>query len=278
MFSRKMAIIAGLILLIAVNAIVLSVTAKHRQSISGFEKVAIFITAPFQEAFHWGVEGFRDLWRQYFFLVFTARENQSLKAELRTTLQENRRRLEAELANARLRKLLDFQEAVSHEMIAAEVVGKDPSPWFKALIVDKGASHGIRKGLPVVTPEGIVGQVIQTTPGHSKIMLIIDQNSAVDALIQRTRTRGIIEGEPGGGFNFRYVLRKEDVKVGDVVVSSGLDGVFPKGFDLGQVSGVVRPLSGMFQEVSVLPAVDFNKLEEVLILLSPPHREFMGFR
>jgi len=270
-----MAIIAGVILLIAVNLIVFSITAKYRQSLSGIEKTAVFITAPFQDAFHFTVTQLQQIWRHYFFLVFAAKENASLKKALQEALEENRRHAEIEQENLRLRRLLDFQETVSHPRVTAEVVGKDPSPWFKTIIINKGAMHGIRKGLPVVTPDGIAGQVIESTPRYSKVMLTIDQNSAVDALVQRTRARGILEGEPGGGFNFRYVLRKEDVKVGDRVISSGLDGVFPKGFDLGHITGVVRPLSGMFQEVTVIPSVDFNKLEEVCILLKSPQPELL---
>ncbi len=269
-----MAIIAGVVFLIAVNVIILSVTAKHGDSVSGIESTALFIVSPLQNVFHRSVEWADTLWRRYFFLVFVAKENERLKEALRTANEERRRLLEIELANARLRRLLDFKKKVPYTTIAAEVVGKDPSPWFKTVVVDKGAVHGVRKSLPVVTPEGIAGQVIATTPTHAKVLLIIDQNSAVDALIQRTRTRGIIEGEPGGGFNFKYVLRKEDVRVGDRVVSSGLDGVFPKGFDLGRVSGVVRPVAGMFQHVTVLPSVDFERLEEVLIILNPSRRGF----
>jgi len=275
MLSRKMAIIAGVVFLFAVNVIVLSVMAKHRQPVSGIERAALFITAPIQTAFHHVVKWTNNLWRQYFFLVFTAKENENLKEVLKLALEKNRWHTEIESSNARLRKLLDFQEATSYKMIAAEVVGKDPSPWFKTIVVNKGAAKGVLKGLPVVTPEGIVGQVIESASGYSKVMLIIDQNSAVDALIQRTRARGIIQGESGGGFNFKYVLRKEDVRVEDRVVSSGLDGVFPKGFDLGHVSGVVRPMAGMFQVVTVLPSVDFDKLEEVFIILNPSDWESM---
>jgi len=275
MLSRKMAIVAGVVLLIAVNVIVLSVMAKHRQPVSVIERAALFITAPIQTAFHHAVKWTKNLWRQYFILVFTAKENEDLKEALKLALEKNRRHTEIELSNARLRKLLDFKEKTSYKMIAAEVVGKDPSPWFKTIVVNKGAAHSVLKGLPVVTPDGIAGQVIESASLYSKVMLIIDQNSAVDALIQRTRARGIIQGESGGGFNLKYVLRKEDVRVEDSVVSSGLDGVFPKGFDLGHVSGVVRPMAGMFQVVTVLPSVDFDKLEEVFIILNPSDWESM---
>ncbi len=273
-----MAIIAGAVLLIAVNMIVISVMVKYGEPESGIEKTALYISAPFQNAFHYVVNGSKNLWRHYFFLVFAARENEQLKKTLQAVRETNRRLAEIELANIRLRRLLEFRETVPYATISAEVVGRDPSHWFKTIVVNKGTGQGVRKGLPVVTPEGIVGQVIECTPGYSKILLAIDQKSAVDAMIQRTRTRGIVEGDPGGGFNFKYVLRKEDVRVGDRVISSGLDGVFPKGFDLGSVSGVVRPTAGMFQVVTVLPSVDFERLEEVLMISNPPAHAFMENR
>jgi len=120
-----------------------------------------------------------------------------------------------------------------------------------------------------VVPKGIAGQVTDVSANYSKVLLIIDHNSAVDALVQNDRARGIIQGDAAGQCLFKYVLRKHDIKIGDIVVSSGLDGVFPKGLAVGYVSAVVKPKSGIFQEVTVIPYVDFEKLEEVLIVLNP---------
>jgi rod shape-determining protein MreC len=126
----------------------------------------------------------------------------------------------------------------------------------------------------VGVPEGVAGQVTDTSAQYAKVMLIIDRNSAVDAFVQRTRARGIIKGESTSSCVFQYALRKDEVRVGDKIVASGLDGVFPKGMPIGEVSGVVRRAAGIFQEVTVTPHVDFEKLEEVLVILIPPINPF----
>ena len=126
--------------------------------------------------------------------------------------------------------------------------------------------------MPVVIPEGIAGLVTDVARNYAKILLVIDQNNAVDALIQRTRARGIIKGEPSGRLMLQYVLRKHEIQVGDVVISSGLDGVFPKGIRIGFVREVNKPDSGIFQQLAVTPYADFEKLEEVLVVLDPPEQ------
>ena len=267
-------VIVGIIILIAVNVTVISIFSKRRYSSPRPGKIALFIVSPFQGAVTTTLRFVRDVWSHYFFLVSAARENDHLKRKLSLEIQNNKQNAEVELSNARLRKLLNFQRNVTDRVLAAEVIGKDPSPWFKTVIIDKGGTDGIVKGLPVVLPKGIAGQIIEVSARHSKVLLITDPNSAVDALVQRTRSRGLIKGSSGGRCLFQYVLRKHEIRVGDTVVSSGLDGVYPKGIQIGNVSGVVRRNAGIFQEVTVTPNVDFEKLEEVLIILNPSRSGF----
>ena len=153
-------------------------------------------------------------------------------------------------------------------MLAAEVIGKDPSSWFKTIIIDKGSTDGVGRGDPVVVPEGIAGQIMEVAENYSKVLLIIDRNSAVDSLVQRTRARGVIKGESIRQCTLEYVLQKNEVKAGDTIVSSGLDGVYPKGLRVGEVSEVNTGSSGIFKEVIVNPYVDFEKLEEVLVIVN----------
>ena len=267
-------VIVGIIILIAVNVTVISIFSKRRYSSPRPGKIALFIVSPFQDAVTTTLRFVRGVWSHYFFLVSAARENDHLKRKLSLEIQRNKQNAEVELSNARLRKLLNFQRNVTDRVLAAEVIGKDPSPWFKTVIIDKGGTDGIVKGLPVVLPKGVAGQIIEVSARHSKVLLIIDPNSAVDALVQRTRSRGLVKGSSGGRCMFQYVLRKHEIRVGDIVVSSGLDGVYPKGIQIGNVSGVVRRNAGIFQEVAVTPNVDFEKLEEVLIILNPTRSGF----
>jgi rod shape-determining protein MreC len=273
MFSKRTAIIVSIVLVIAVNIVVISIAAKKPHYFSGLRGPALFIISPFHKVAN-GVTGFlTQVWSNYFFLVSASEENEKLKRALDEALEKNRSMAEIESSNIRLKSILNLQQTAKFKLLTAQVIGQGHSPWFRSIIVDKGFESGVRKGLPVIVPSGVVGQIIETNRGSSKILLITDQNSAIDAIVQRTRARGIIEGEPGGGFNFKYVLRKEDVIAGDTVVSSGLDGVFPKGLTIGWVSGVVKPISGVFQDVSVLPLMGLDKLEEVAIILNPPKNE-----
>jgi rod shape-determining protein MreC len=275
MFSKKMVMIVGVIVLIAVNIILLSVSNRRYQSY-GPGRIAISLIAPLQEVVSRSIRFVKDIWVHYFFLVETAKENDNYKKLLSHAVERNNMYKELKLSNSRLRSLLDFQKTITNKIIAAEVIGKDPSPWFKTIMINKGKDDGVKKGSAVVIPEGIVGQVAEVSLHNSKVLLIIDPNSAVDALVQRSRARGIIKGGFSDQCVFKYVLRKKGVAVGDTVVSSGLDGVFLKGFRVGQVSGVVKPNSGIFQEVTVTPCVDFEKLEEVLIVLNPEKHNFQS--
>ena len=275
MFSKKLVLIIGVIVLIAVNIIVLSVNSRRYTSF-GLERVAISFVSPFQELVTRAIRFTKDIWQQYFALVTVARENQILRSELNQASEKSNLWHETELANARLRNLLDFQKNIAEQIVAAEVIGKDPSAWFKTVIIDKGKADGLTRGLPVVMPQGIAGQVIETANHYSKVMLIIDRNSAVDALVQRTRARGIIKGESTDQCRLDYVLRKKDVRIGDIIVSSGSDGVYPKGLRIGRVSEVIEHDADIFHEVFITPFVDFEKLEEVLVVIDVPKNNFMS--
>ncbi|MFC1798764.1 rod shape-determining protein MreC [Thermodesulfobacteriota bacterium] len=275
MFSKKTVAIVGVVILIAISIIVLSISSRKQPTSYGIGQVAIPLVAPFQKAVTRSIRFVRDVWSHYFYLVSVARENEELKQDFHRAIEKNNQLNEVELSNTRLRNLLNFQKTVAIRVIAAEVIAIDPSPWYKTIIIDKGKSEGIEAGLPVVVAEGIVGQVIEASQGNAKVLLVIDRNSAVDALIQRTRARGIVKGESEEQCQLNYVLRKYDINVGDTVVSSGLDGVFPKGLRVGRVSSVIKPNSGIFQGVVVTPYVDFEKLEEVLIIMDRLEYEYV---
>jgi rod shape-determining protein MreC len=268
MFSKKVLMIVGVIVIFAISLTLLTVPNRPYDSSAGSGNVAIGIVAPFQKATTWVAQSLKDIWRNYFNLISVAKENRELKRSLGQAIEKNRRTAEIVLANDRLRALLNFKEKSTYQVIAAEVVGKDPSPWFKTVMIDKGKKDGVKKAMPVVLADGIVGQVVDVSDHYAKVLLVIDQNSAVDALVQRSRARGVIKGIMGGKCVFQYALRKDDISVGDIIVSSGLDGVFPKGLSIGQVAEVVRRNAGIFQEVFVAPFVDFEKLEEVLVVLT----------
>jgi len=271
MFSKKTALIFAGILLITVNIIFLTITIRRPASF-GLGRVMIAFAAPFQDLTSRAVKGVRETWRNYFSLVSVAEENQRLKQLLGKAAEDGILQRELDLENIRLRDLLAFQRSLPNPAIAARIIAKDPSAWFNTVIIDKGAADGLHKGLPAVTSRGIAGQVVEVSAHQSKLMLIIDRNSAVDALVQRTRSRGIVKGAARDECYLDYVMHEDDMRVGDDVVASGFDGVYPKGLLIGTVAAINFQGSDFFKEVRVTPSVDFDTLEEVLVILKPTPR------
>jgi len=265
--ARKF-IIPILIFLLALSLI--SANLHSRENMSFFESLVVGITSPVQKAV-WGIiGGVGSVWRGYFYLVGLEKENQALKRELQELkLQMNRYR-EADLANERLRALLNFKKSIATPLLPAQVVAFDPSGWFQTILIDKGRNDGVVQDMAVVSAEGLVGRIIGVGSHHAKVLLILDGNSAVDGYIQRSRARGVLVGLGLELCLLKYVQRNEDVQVGDQVISSGMGGVFPKGLHVGTVQEVVRGSSGLFQRVEVKPGVNFSRLEEVLVVIQPP--------
>ncbi|OFZ76808.1 MAG: rod shape-determining protein MreC [Bdellovibrionales bacterium RIFOXYD1_FULL_44_7] len=235
------------------------------------DRVILTITAPIQKLISWSLDQLASGFQNYIYLWHTRRDNLSL-------LEENRRLLnliaslrETQFENSRLRKLLQFQENFHLETVVARVVAKDVSTEFRAIRINRGEASGIKKNMAVMTNEGVVGRVLRTTKTTADVVTILDLQSAVDAIIERSRARGVMEGMTDEVCQLRFVLRTDDIEPGDVLVSSGLEGVFPKGIPVGTVSKVKRKPFGITQEVEVRPSVDFSKLEEVLVVTKVVH-------
>ncbi len=208
----------------------------------------------------------QSLKNNYIDLLSIREEKEQIWKELqgcRAVAYNNR---EAVATNVRLRKLLDFKESVSLPTVAAQVIGKDPSLWFRSVVVDRGSSDGVLKGMPVVTGSGIVGQVYSTSPHFAKVLLSIAPSSALDVLLQESRVRGILKGTGENTYRLEYVLKTIEVSVGDHVVTAGYGGMFPTGLPVGVVSRVEKKRRGMFLDIEVTPAVDFETLEDLLVI------------
>jgi len=175
---------------------------------------------------------------------------------------------EKALASDRLADLLNFRQHGQFQTVAARVVGRNASNWYQALILDKGEDDGIRVEMGVMTPAGVVGQVIKTSGSMSIALLLTDPNVAVTGLVQRTRDGGIIQGTAKGFLRMKYIPPLSPVQKGDLVVTSGLTGGFPRGLLVGRVVQVEESEDDLFQSAHIDPVVDFSKLEEVLVLLS----------
>jgi rod shape-determining protein MreC len=189
-------------------------------------------------------------------------ENQALRHQI--ILLE-----EARIENETLRRQLDFKSTVPNfQLLAAEVIGHDPSNMLQYLVIDRGSTDGIARGMPVLAGQGLVGRIVEVSASSSKVMLITDSSSSVGAMLQQTRATGMAQGFPGGGLVMRYISQDDEIELGDVVLTSGLGGNFPKRLIIGQVASVRRTDVDMFQEVDIIPMVNLRDLEMVMVLMN----------
>jgi rod shape-determining protein MreC len=243
----------------------LSANARQPGRLDPLGSVFLEVMAPLQSATAWTGDAAVGVWSRYVHLIGVARENAQLRERLRVLERRGSHHRELELMNRRLKRLLALERRLPTEAVAATVTGRDASVWFQSLTLDKGELDGIRAGMPVMAPEGAVGVISSTSPHAARVLLLTDPNSGIDILVQRTRVRGIVSGLLEQGTVLKYVKRTEDVRVGDHVIASGLDGVFPKGMPIGRVTRVSRKDRGLFLYAEVTPAADAGRLEEVLV-------------
>jgi rod shape-determining protein MreC len=260
-------------LLVAVFLMVLSlailswdVTTPHTTSL--FKRTALNVIVLPLKVFSFSFHKLGFFIDTYLFLVNLKEENRFLREEMQGLRNENRLLNMEAKENERLRSLLRLQESSPVKAVAAEILGEDPSGWYKMFLVDKGSKRGIRTGNAVLSPDGAVGRVLDVGENIAKVLLVVDNNSSIDAMIERTHGRGIVEGRGWGVCELKYVALGEDVGPGDQIVCSGLGGVFPKGCPIGIVTRVVRGSGNLFQYVEVSPSVNLARIEEVLVATS----------
>ena len=258
----------ALFLFLSLLALVLT-TVKTRVApqTSFFEAMVLSVVHPLQEGVSGALRIVQNIWNDYVNLIQVRGENVRLRqqvTELQGALHQYR---EAYLQQQRVRELLTFRTLSFPNAVPAEVVGIDPSQWSEAITINKGTKHGVQKDVAVVTQHGLVGRTIEVGPHYATVLLITDRRSAVDALVQRTRARGIVVGRSRLLSELRYVDFQEDIRVGDPIISSGFGEVYPKGLLIGTVRSVHQKPYGLFHDVEIQPAVDLVKLEEVLVLV-----------
>jgi rod shape-determining protein MreC len=211
----------------------------------------------------------RDAWTGYGNLRGVREQNDQLKrqvGELQVQIQQERAR--AERAR-QLERLLGFRQELGVETIAATVIGASASLEFRGVTIDKGSNTSVTANMAVIAPTGLVGRVVTPTQHAAKVQLVIDRNAAAGALVERSRAQGIVIGENKDTLRMDFVAATADVKRGDTIVTSGVDGIYPKGFVIGKVEEVGSG-NGIYKTIRVRPSVDFNTLEEVLVVKTPP--------
>ncbi len=257
-----------LFLFILIPVIAIDTSTRSPREYRFYDRMIVGLTSPIQASVSWSLELIAAAFENYIYLWHTHRDNIALLEENRKLLNSIASLKETQQENVRLKKLLNFEEKFSLQSVIARVIAKDVSTEFRSIRLNRGESSGIKKNMAVVTDEGIVGRVLRTTQNTSDVVTILDLLSAVDAIVERSRARGIVEGLTDDTCQLKYALRTDDIQPGDVLISSGLGGVFPKGIAVGTVSKVNRKPFGITQEVDVHPNVDFSKLEEVIIVLN----------
>lgn len=204
--------------------------------------------------------------RDYIWLKNLRRENETLRKEIADLEGKITTYHEAYIENLRLRRLLDFRVSIKADTLAAQVLMHDMTGWFQTLMIDKGSRDGIAPDMAVVNDEGVIGRILDVSDRYCRVLLITDPGSSVDALIQRNRVRGILSGKDASGCMLKYVRGNLDIQVGDLVVSSGKDGIYPKGLRLGVVQAAYKDPVDLFQKIEVKPLVRLSALEEVLVI------------
>src|SRR6059036_3222789 len=254
------------------HILLISAQVNSRRGVPVLEAVTFGIFSEVQRAASSVVSGGRNVWSGYIGLRQAHAENQELKRQL----AEAQIAMQAQQALAdrarSLEQLLELRDRVSLQTTAAAIIGATPpapTPDFRTVTIDKGTRDGLRPDMAVVAPLGIVGRIVVPAVRSAKVQLLIDRNAAAGALIERSRAQGVVLGSGEERLRMNYVSEVADVVVGDVVVTSGIDGIYPKGFVIGKVDAVEKSGS-TFKRISVRPAVDFLSLEEVLVITTPP--------
>jgi len=230
--------------------------------------------SPLQRAMSWVVGGAGELWRGWAFHRETYAENRRLEEQVRRLEIDLQSRTAKAQDSDRLRELLALREAIPMETVAAQVVGRDGVPWFRSLTIDRGEADGVELDAPVVSATGVVGRVFAVGPRAARVQVLLDRDGGAGVLVERSRVPGVVSGQVSGetagaeDLVLKYVPERADVAVGDVVVTSGTDRIYPKGLVVGRVRFVGNG-SGLFRDIRVEPSARFDRLEEVLVVRQP---------
>lgn len=266
--NKHQTIIFGLLFILGLAAMPVASLYKNDTEETGLlRKVVLEAAAPLQKVFVGTRDGIAGAWRRYIFLVGLQEENRSLRQRIALLESELNRTREIRLECERLQSLLDLKDSVSYPVVSSRVMLRDRASHFRSFVIDRGSRHGIEIGSPVMAAEGVVGKVMDVSWSVSKVLLVNDYNCRIDALIQETRVRGILQGGWGTDCVLKYVPQSESVREGDRVVTSGLAGVFPKGLPLGTVIKVSKSPNELFQDIRVRPMANVDRVEEVLVVV-----------
>ena len=252
--------------LFCVSLLITAYSSRNPETSYFGQYVLSELSRPIQSVVEDSFSSTGKLWANYVDLISTREENQELKERIASLESQNAKLTENLHENKRLKTLLGIVENTDFKGLLANVIGYNPSNWVKSITIDKGAADGIANGMAVIDSQGIVGQVIHANRRSSEVLLVTDHASGIDAIVQRNRARGVVEGSGGRLARLRYVLKESELEIGDRIISSGMDGIFPKGLLIGIISDLGSQSSGHFHTVQIRPTVDFSRIESVFII------------
>ena len=257
------------------HVLLVSAQVNWRSDVPVLEAVTFGLVAKVQRGMSAAFSPVEQLWSDYVGLRDVHTHNEELASQLHAAqiaLQEQRAL--ADRAHG-LKQLLDLRDRSNLRTVAAEIIAAGASPDFRTLTIDKGTSDGVGANMAVIAPAGVVGRIVVPSARAAKVQLLIDRNAAAGALVERSRAQGLVTGAGDERLNLEYVSEIADVIVGDLVVTSGIDGIYPKGYIIGHVESLEKG-GGAYRRVTIAPAVDFTSLEEILVVLTPtPTRELV---
>jgi rod shape-determining protein MreC len=255
------------------HILLISAQVNSRSGVPVLEAVTFGVFAEVERVISSGFSSVRHVWSGYAGLRNLKSQNDALTRDLeaaKIALQQQRTLADRTRS---LERLLDLRDRSKLNTLAAEIIAAGATPDFRTLTIDKGTREGVRADMAVIAPPGVVGRVVMPSTRAAKVQLLVDRNAAAGALIERSRAQGVVMGGGDDRLRMDYVSEVADVIVGDLVVTSGIDGIYPKGYVIGQVESVEKSGTA-YKTITVKPAVDFTSLEEVLVVLTPtPARE-----
>ena len=265
-FFRKNQVLLSSCFCLLLSLYILTAAARGQLRRDPVGPLLLWLLRPVEIGAQITIDWFKEMQNSYTTLSGFRGENERLRNRIQQLEVERNRLLEAEATNRRLQQLLEFRSHLPSDSVTASIIGNSASSWFQSCLLDKGSADGVNKGMGVLTPLGVLGQVVSVTGRTAKVLLLTDPSSGIDVLVQRTRARGIVSGSLDYGTILKYVKRSEDVQEGDRLITSGIDGVFPKGLLVGTVIKVRKQQLGLFQLIEVTPAVLASRTEEVLVV------------
>jgi rod shape-determining protein MreC len=251
------------------HIVLISAQVTSKSGVPVLQAVAFGLVAQIQRAGAAVSDGLSSVWHGYIDLRGVRETNADLQRELNATKIRLQQERAAAARSEELARLLDLKNRTTVATTAAEVLAGSATPEFRTITVGKGSADGLRPDMAVISPAGVVGRVILPSAGAAKVQLLVDRNAAAGALIERSRSQGVVVGEGGSLLRLDFASDTADIRVGDTVVTSGIDGIYPKGFVIGKVIQADRA-GGSYRAIQIQPAVDFSSLESVLVVLTPP--------